>query len=131
LHLDEHSLERVLANLLVNALAATMKGGEIRVEARILPGSDPRQVEIIVTDTGCGMKPEQQEHLFEKYLSRPQKRGGSGLGLYICRTLVEANRGRIWVESEPGRGSRFHLAFPAFPAGGEAGESEEERAAAS
>jgi signal transduction histidine kinase len=131
LHLDEHSLERVLANLLVNALAATMKGGEIRVEARILPGSDPRAVEIIVTDTGCGMKPEQQEHLFEKYLSRPQKRGGSGLGLYICRTLVEANRGSIWVESEPGRGSRFHLAFPAFPAGGEAGESTEERAAAS
>lgn len=127
-HVDEHSLERVLSNLLVNALAATPEGGEIRVQARILPGSDPQEVEIIVADTGCGLKPEEQEHLFEKYPSRPQKSGSSGLGLYICRTLVEANRGRIWVESQPDQGSRFHLAFPTR---GETGEAEEERAAAS
>ena len=121
----------MLSNLLVNALAATPEGGEIRVEARILPGAAPRAVEIIVADTGCGLKPEEQEHLFEKYRLRPQKSGSSGLGLYICKTLVEANRGRIWVESVPGQGSRFHLAFPTSPAGSETGDTEEERATAS
>lgn len=131
LQVDEHSLERVLSNLLVNALAATPEGGEIQVGARIPPGGDHQEVEIIVADTGCGLKPEQQEHLFEKYRLRPQKSGSSGLGLYICRTLVEANGGRIWVESTPGRGSRFYLAFPTSRAGGETGETGEERAAAS
>jgi len=131
LHVDEHSLERVLSNLLVNALAATKKGGKIQVEARIIPETDPKEVEIILADTGCGLKPEEQEHLFEKYRLKPQKSGSSGLGLYICKTLVEANHGRIWVESQPGRGSRFHLAFSAYPAGGKAEETEEERAAAS
>ena len=131
LHVDEHSLERVLSNLLVNALAATKKGGKIQVEARIIPETDPQEVEIILADTGCGLKPEEQEHLFEKYRLKPQKSGSSGLGLYICKTLVEANHGRIWVESQPGRGSRFHLAFSAYPAGGKAEETEEERAAAS
>jgi len=128
---DEHSLERVLSNLLVNALAATPEGGEIKVEAGIIPGSGPQAVEIIVADTGCGLKPEEQEHLFEKYRLRPQKSGSSGLGLYICKTLVEANRGRIWVESQPGRGSRFHLAFPTSHTGGKPGETEDDRDAAS
>ncbi|MBI4642220.1 MAG: HAMP domain-containing histidine kinase [Deltaproteobacteria bacterium] len=128
---DEHSLERVLSNLLVNALAATPEGGEIKVEARILSGSEPQAVEIIVADTGCGLKPEEQEHLFEKYRLRPQKSGSSGLGLYICKTLAEANHGRIWVKSQPGQGSRFHLAFPTSHAGGKPGKTEEDRAAAS
>jgi len=124
---DEHSLERVLSNLLVNALAATPRDGKIEVQARRLPGADPPEVEIIVADSGCGLSPEDQEHLFEKYRLSQQKRGSSGLGLYICKTLVETNHGRIWVESQPGRGSRFHLAFPTTAAGGatrqEAGES--------
>jgi two-component system phosphate regulon sensor histidine kinase PhoR len=128
---DEHSLERVLSNLLVNALAATPEGGEIKVEAQILSGSEPQAVEIIVADTGCGLKPEEQEHLFEKYRLRPQKSGSSGLGLYICKTLVEANHGRIWVESQPGQGSRFHLAFPTSQAGSKPGKPEEDRVAAS
>jgi signal transduction histidine kinase len=108
---DEPSLDRVLANLLVNALAATPRGGEIQVKA--LPGADHREVEIIVADTGCGLSPEDQEHLFEKYRLSSNKHNGSGLGLYICKTLVEANQGRIWVESIPGQGAAFHLAFPA------------------
>ena len=108
---DEPSLDRVLANLLVNALAATPTGGEIQVKA--LPGADPQEVEVIVADTGCGLGPEEQEHLFEKYRFSRHKNDGSGLGLYICKTLVEANRGRIWVESGVGQGAAFHLALPA------------------
>ncbi|HZE21054.1 MAG TPA: ATP-binding protein, partial [Desulfobaccales bacterium] len=111
---DEPSLDRVLANLLVNALAATPPGGEIQVKA--LPGAEPQNVEIMVTDTGCGLSPEDQEHLFEKYRLFSHKQDGSGLGLYICKTLVEANQGRIWVESQVGEGAAFHLALPAAPA---------------
>jgi signal transduction histidine kinase len=112
---DEPSLERILANLLVNALAATPAGGEIRVEGRQLNGPLP-QVELTVADTGRGISPEDREHLFEKFRLRRTQGDGSGLGLYICKTLVEANQGRIWVESETGRGTVFHLAFPLAPA---------------
>jgi signal transduction histidine kinase len=111
IRVDEPSLDRVLANLLVNALAATPQGGEIQVKA--LPGADRREVELIVADTGCGLSPEDQEHLFEKYRLSRNRHDGSGLGLYICKTLVEANQGRIWAESRVGQGATFHLAFPA------------------
>jgi signal transduction histidine kinase len=121
---DEPSLDRVLANLLVNALAATPPGGEIQVQA--LPGADRREVELIVADTGCGLTPEDQEHLFEKYRLSRHKHDGSGLGLYICKTLVEANQGRIWVESRAGQGAAFHLAFPALLKDTEAAEPREE-----
>jgi two-component system sensor histidine kinase AtoS len=102
----------VLSNLLANALAATPQGGEIRVEASLLPGGDGQGVEITVADTGSGLNQEVKEHLFEKYFFDREKSGSSGLGLYICKTLVEANHGRIWVESEAGRGTTFHLVFP-------------------
>jgi signal transduction histidine kinase len=124
---DEPSLDRVLANLLVNALAATPRGGEIQVQARL--GADGREVEIIVADTGCGLGPEDQAHLFEKYNLSRNKQDGSGLGLYICKTLVEANQGRIWAESGPGQGATFHLALPAVREAVEAPGPEEPRAA--
>jgi signal transduction histidine kinase len=120
IRVDEPSLDRVLANLLVNALAATPRGGEIQIKA--LPGSDHQEVEIIVMDTGCGLSPEEQEHLFEKYRLSRHKNDGSGLGLYICKTLVEANQGRIWVESTAGQGAAFHLAFRTVPQDQEAPE---------
>jgi signal transduction histidine kinase len=111
LQADEPSLERVLANLLVNALAATPPGGTISLTGRQRDGDHP-EVEIVVADTGVGISPEDQAHLFEKYQQHRHKSNSSGLGLYICKTLVEANHGRIWVESQPGRGSQFHLALP-------------------
>jgi signal transduction histidine kinase len=120
---DEPSLDRVLANLLVNALEATPRGGEIRVQA--LSGGDRREVELIVADTGCGLSPEDQAHLFEKYRLSRNKHDGSGLGLYICKTLVEANQGRIWAESVVGQGAAFHLAFPAVGQDGAAPGPEE------
>jgi signal transduction histidine kinase len=115
LKVDEPSLERVLANLLVNALAATPAGGEITMAGQLHDGPNP-EVEIIVADTGGGISPEDQAHLFEKYQQHRNKSSSSGLGLYICKTLVKANRGRIWVESQPGRGSAFHIALPAASA---------------
>lgn len=112
LWVDEPSLERVLANLIVNALEATPRGGSITVLGRLNSDPRPGEVELVVADTGCGIPPEDQEHLFEKYRLRPHKGSSSGLGLYICKTLVEANKGRIWVESTKGEGTKFHLALP-------------------
>lgn len=112
LMVDEYSLERVLANLLVNALEATPSGGEISLAGRLHDGRNP-EVEIVVVDTGQGISPEDQAHLFEKYRQNGRKSSSSGLGLHICKTLMEANHGRIWVESQPGRGSAFHIALPA------------------
>jgi signal transduction histidine kinase len=109
---DEPSLERVLANLLVNALEATPPGGTITLQGGLLAGAGPPEVELVVADTGPGISPEDQQALFEKYRQRSHQTNGSGLGLYICKTLMEANGGRIWVESAPGRGARFHLALP-------------------
>jgi len=119
LWVDEPTMERVLANLLVNALEATPPGGEVAVQGGLLALSPFPELELVVTDTGCGLSREEQEGLFEKYRERRHKASSSGLGLYICKTLTEANGGRIWVASEPGRGARFHLALPmAAPEGG-------------
>jgi signal transduction histidine kinase len=112
LRVDEPSLERVLANLLVNALEATPPGGAVTVMGGLLTSDNHPEVELVVADTGRGIPPNEQQVLFEKYRQRPNHGNHSGLGLYICKTLVEANHGRIWVESAPGQGAKFHLALP-------------------
>jgi signal transduction histidine kinase len=72
-----------------------------------------------VADQGEGMMPEQLRQLFWPFarLEHEGKRGmaGAGLGLYICKAIVEAHGGRIWAEGEPGRGSTFHVALPLPP----------------
>jgi len=117
IRVDEPSLERVLANLLSNALAVTPAGGEITVQARALTGDHHPEVEIVVADTGPGLAPAELTHLFEKFRLPSERAGSSGLGLYICKTLTEANQGRLWVESQPGQGARFYLALPTAPLG--------------
>lgn len=112
IQVDEPSLERVLANLLVNALEATPSGGIISVQGGLLSGDNHPEVELVVADSGRGIPLEDQPDLFEKYGQLPYRANSSGLGLYICKTLVEANQGRIWVESAPGEGAKFHLVFP-------------------
>ena len=113
LKVDEPSLERVLANLLVNALEATPPGGAVTVAGSLLAGNNHPEIELVVSDNGRGISPEDQLLLFEKYRQRLNRASSSGLGLYICKTLIEANRGRIWVESAPGQGAKFHLVLPA------------------
>ncbi len=120
MRVDEPTLERVLANLVVNALAAIPAGGEIRVQGRLSPGPNHPEVELIVSDNGPGLASADQGQLFEKFRSRGHKASSSGLGLYICKTLMEANQGRIWVESTPGQGAHFHLALPVAVADAEA-----------
>jgi len=109
---DPNKLRQVLVNLVDNAVKYSPQGGEVvlRVE------SDNGSCRIDVFDHGLGIPPGEQSRIFEKfYRLDPQQTqgvGGSGLGLYICRELVERMDGTLTVESEPGRGSRFSLVLP-------------------
>jgi signal transduction histidine kinase len=111
---DSSKLERVLDNLLDNALKYTPEGGLITVAARPVDG----QVEVRVTDTGPGIPPKYQERIFERFTRVPDSEGrrrGLGWGLAFCRSVVEAHGGRIWLESEVGRGSTFAFTIPKSP----------------
>ena len=87
----------------------TPDGGTVTVNARPVDG----QVEVTVSDTGEGIKPEDLSRIFERFYrgekSRSRATGGSGLGLAIAKGIVEAHGGRIWVESQVGRGTTFYF----------------------
>ena len=106
-------LRQVLLNLVANAIKFTAKG-EVVVEARVdAPGDDSVVVHFVVSDTGIGIPRDKQESVFGAFTqadaSTTREFGGTGLGLTISARLVDMMGGRIWVDSEPGRGSRFHF----------------------
>jgi signal transduction histidine kinase/ligand-binding sensor domain-containing protein/DNA-binding response OmpR family regulator len=110
---DPTRLRQVVTNLLGNAFKFTASG-EIALQARVASrGADSVVVHFAVRDTGVGIPPEKQQKIFEPFsqadTSTTRKYGGTGLGLTICLRLVEMMGGRLWVESEPGRGSCFHF----------------------
>ena len=115
---DERKLKQVLLNLLSNALKFTPEGGRVELAAVPRDGN----VEISVADTGVGIAPEDQATVFEEFRqvgAASRKVEGTGLGLAISRKFVELHGGRMWVESEVGKGSRFAFTIPA-PAQGAA-----------
>jgi two-component system nitrogen regulation sensor histidine kinase NtrY len=105
---DRRVLSRAIVNLVENAVQAMAEGGTLRVGVAHEPARD--EVVLSVGDTGPGLAPEVRARLFEPYFST--KSGGTGLGLAIVRRAVEAHAGRIEVESDRGRGTRFRLHFP-------------------
>jgi signal transduction histidine kinase len=108
---DERRLRQIVFNLLSNAVKFTPAGGSVLVSAARLDG----EVRVSVTDTGPGIAPRDQERIFEEFQQTDagaQQREGTGLGLALSKRLVELHGGRIWVESEPGRGSRFFFTLP-------------------
>ena len=107
---DRHRVEQVLHNLLHNALKFTPEGGEIVVQAQ---RTHHQHVTITVTDTGCGIPPGHEEKVFLKFYRAPSTvQEGVGLGLAVSKSLVELHGGNIWVETEPGRGSKFSFTLP-------------------
>jgi signal transduction histidine kinase len=115
---DSERISQILSNLLGNAIKFTEKGGEVAVRA----SGREDCVEFAVSDTGAGIAREDLPHLFERYWQAKQAQGlGTGLGLAICKELVTAHGGRIWVESEEGRGSVFRFTLPTLHAAGARG----------
>jgi signal transduction histidine kinase len=107
---DRNMLETVIRNLLSNAIKFTNKGGKVIISVRKAAGN---KVEIIVTDTGIGMGEAMLKELF-KIDSQQNRRGtdgeaSAGLGLLLCKDFVEKQNGKIWAESEEGKGSSFHF----------------------
>lgn len=117
-HADPLRFKQILLNLLSNAVKFTPEGNSIRVDAQISDGF----VQIVVGDTGIGVPKEFHETIFDKFrqLGATTKgvREGTGLGLAITRELVTKQGGQIWMESEPGKGSRFTFTIPVAKAHG-------------
>lgn len=109
--IDPNRLREVLGNIIDNAIKYTPEG---RVAVRITGDSSVIQVQ--VQDTGPGIPAEDIPHLFQKFYrvdtSMTRTVGGTGLGLYICRRIIEMSNGRIWVESQPSKGSTFYINLP-------------------
>jgi len=107
---DGLRVTQVLINLLGNAVKFTAEGGAVVVTAR----SAGDFLQVTVTDSGVGIPSEDQSHIFEPFHQVGSQRQGWGLGLTLARSLVELHGGRIWFESEPGIGSRFHFTLPVW-----------------
>jgi len=116
LPIDENRIAQVLTNLLNNAIKFTPTRGKIVVRAATCAPS-PNLVQISVNDTGRGIAPEEQLRVFDRLYQikagDATTKQGVGLGLYLCRELVQLHGGTIWVESRVGQGSTFHFVLPA------------------
>lgn len=109
---DHNMIKTVVRNLVNNAIKFTKETGNIMVEARF----EEEKVIVSVIDTGIGIPAEKLVHLFQpgsEHRYGTSGEGGFGLGLLICKTLIEKHHGRIWAESEEGKGSRFSFEWPA------------------
>jgi signal transduction histidine kinase len=110
---DPDKVDQILTNLVGNAIKYSPEGGEVLV----IVDADRDTVQVRVRDQGIGMSPRDMGQLFEKFsrVDREEVRraGGTGLGLYITKRLVEMHGGRLWAESWPGVGSVFRFTLPA------------------
>jgi signal transduction histidine kinase len=127
---DYQKVQQTVANLLDNALKHTPAGGEVTLTARtyfwerraasVSPNIERRRtyeqlinsVQISVTDSGAGIAPEHHQEIFEDFVRVDRSSSGMGLGLAIGKRLIQAHRGKIWVDSELGRGCTFNFLLP-------------------
>jgi two-component system sensor histidine kinase BaeS len=108
---DRYRLLQAVSNVVANAVKFSPNGGRINIDVKEA-GDD---VEIVISDEGPGIPAEETEHIFDRFWRSPRRRQrstGAGLGLTITRGCVEAHRGRIRVDSQPGRGATFTIAVP-------------------
>lgn len=109
---DAEMFKTVIRNLVSNAIKFTPKGGKIKIYTE----ADNDYVTIVISDTGIGIPEENLDKLFNlsSYHKTAGTEGetGSGFGLFLCKELIEKNNGKIWVESKPGKGSKFKISLP-------------------
>jgi signal transduction histidine kinase len=105
---DTERVQQIVVNLLANAVRFTPPGGKVEVIVSL----EDSEVWVCVADTGVGIPADLVGKIFDPYEQAHRGRGGSGVGLTVVRSLVEAHGGRVWVESEEGRGSRFTFTLP-------------------
>ncbi len=112
---DADKVTQVLTNLVSNAIKYTPEGGWVKVSLEV---TGETSVTTCVADSGIGIAPEDQPKLFQRFFradnTSTREAGGTGLGLVIAKTLIELMGGTIWLESEPGRGSKFYFTLPLF-----------------
>lgn len=114
---DSARLEQVFFNLLDNALKYGRTGGHVIVGARRL---DDQRVEVVVEDDGPGLPPEALDRVFDRFYrvdkARSREQGGTGLGLSIVKHIIQCHGGRVWAQSQLGKGARFYFTLPEAPA---------------
>lgn len=107
-HVDRIHVQQTMVNLLMNAAQAMPEGGRIQIGT----GMNDQYVFIAITDTGIGIKDEDLDRIFEPFFTTKEKELGTGLGLSLCKRLIEANAGKIEVESKVGEGTTFTIMIP-------------------
>ena len=104
---DSSRLQRVLVNLISNAMKHT-QNGTILIKAE----EEENFIKVTVKDTGSGISEEDMPHIWERYYKGKHSETGTGLGLYICKFIIESHGGKIWAESETGQGTAFMFTLP-------------------
>ncbi len=110
---DVNLIRQVITNLLDNAIKYTPKNGKVSLS---VVHRTSQKMQVTIADNGPGIPEEKQELIFEGHfrLQRDQAKDGYGIGLTVCRKIITAHYGQIWVESEPGKGSCFHFTLPVY-----------------
>ena len=119
--MDPDRISQVITNLLSNSLQYSSEGDAIRISVTENKAGNPENRSLLVTvgDSGQGIAEEDLPHIFDRYYrgvqSKEKRAGGSGIGLTVVKELVEAHRGKVWVESVQGKGSKFFFTLPLPP----------------
>ena len=115
-YVNGNQIQQVLLNLLINARQAMPSGGRLWI--KLLPDAENNMIDLVVRDNGCGIPADKLPRIFESFYTTKNGpdasgKGGTGLGLSMCRDIIEAHHGRIRVESTVGKGTAFTLKLPA------------------
>lgn len=115
---DPPRIEQVVTNLLTNAIKYSPEGGVIHIQLQLFSDQQDTHLQLRIQDQGIGIPRAQQAQIFGRFARAENARlygiGGTGLGLYLCRELVEQHQGRIWFESSEGEGTTFFVTLPPF-----------------